>query len=436
MKKMEEDKSDSSEEPEENIERRRRLLDSAQDEQDLDTSIQSNKDGNSDSLTREEINKAYKIIENRYPLGFLPVFEVLNLKYLWYWWTKKKKRDNDFESDKIQSLVMSKAFETIDKSQAINSNENLQKISKIKLFIKDMLKKDPISIYGIGILSQFSLMKHLIFIFTIFTLFSIPNLVIYSSYDAMKGMSNTFSVLTLGNFGFTSSNCFSVTKEIGNMTIFWNTGVFSNTIGSYGIMPSDSANKNYWINGLGSSEYWQNRFNIDMFHTQYAKCVNNSFWLLTNIESYFMGVEDTCNSKTSAFFINVEWIQTEDQVNPKRYKAHYIVTICILMSLLFLVMLFYSNGHSQILAKEWDLKNLTAGDYTVWRRVNEEDYNHFTINYFGNQSPVYAYMEYLKEQYEKEISKTQMIIEDSESIKIANISFAFNNYKIISLLEK
>ena len=280
-------------------------------------------------------------------------------------------------------------------------------------------------------------MKHLIFIFTLFTLLSIPNLIIYSGYDAMKGMSNTLSVLTLGNLGFTSSNCFSVTKEIGSMTIFWNTGVFSNTIGSYGIMPSDSSNNTYWINGLGSSEYWQNRFNYSLFKTQYEeKWSNKNFWILTNIGDYFQGNKDEWNSNTSAFFINTECVQEEDQVNSKRYRAHYIVTICILMSLLFLVMLFYSNGHSQILAKEWDLKTLTAGDYTVCKRVNEEDYNNFTSNYSGNQSPAYAYMEHLKEQYEKEISKTSSIIEENDHIKIAWISFAFNNYEVIQLLEK
>ena len=153
----------------------------------------------------------------------------------------------------------------------MNSNENLQKISKIKLYVKEMLKKNQIYIYGIGILSQFSLMKHLILFFTIFSLLSIPNLIIYSGYDSMKGMSNTLFVLTLGNLVFTSSNWFYITKEIGNMIIFWNTGVFSNTIGSYGIMPSDSINKNYWINGFGSSKNCQERCNYCLFKTQYEE---------------------------------------------------------------------------------------------------------------------------------------------------------------------
>ena len=80
---------------------------------------------------------------------------------------------------------------------------------------------------------------------------------------------------------------------------------------------------------------------------------------------------------------------------------------------------FYFNGYSQILAKEWDLKTLTAGDYTVCKRVNEEDYNNFTSNYSWNQSPAYAYMEHLKEQYEKEINKTSRIIEENDHINIA-----------------
>ena len=115
---------------------------------------------------------------------------------------------------------------------------------------------------------------------------------------------------------------------------------------------------------------------------------------------------------------------------------HYIVCIWILISLLYLVMLYYSTKSTEILSIQWDLNTITAGDYTVWMKINRLEYDEFLKMHTNEDSPAYDYMLKLKKDYEHEISNQPMVNEDCTDIKIANISFAFDNHEIISLLEK
>ena len=322
-------------------------------------------------------------------------------------------------------------------SEVLRSFAQEDDVKDIKGEMERMIKDNPLNIFGIGILSQFNLMIHLIIIFSIFSLMSIPIILIYSNYDAMKGSTVAFASTTLGNLGFSSSSWFSVTKKFGAMELSCNTGVLNSEVGSFGIMPSDSSDKNYWVNGKGDSIRWVNRLDINGFKQQFMHAwANQKNWTLTNLDSYFLGGIDGWNNDDSILFLNVKCIQQLDVINSKRLKIHYIVCICILISLFYLIMLYYSTKSSEISAKEWDLKTITAGDYTVWRRINQNEYDDFLKMHTMVGSPVYDYMVKLKEEYEIEISNQPMVNEEWDDIKIANISFGFNNHKIINLLEK
>lgn len=129
-------------------------------------------------------------------------------------------------------------------------------------------------------------------------------------------------------------------------------------------------------------------------------------------------------------------MQELDVINSKRVKIHYIVCICILISLLYLVMLHYSTKSSEISAKEWDLNTITAGDYTVCRKIDRHEYDDFARMHTTDDSVAYDYMLKLKKDYEFEVSNQPMVNEAGSDIRIANISFAFNNHELIGLLEK
>jgi len=108
------------------------------------------------------------------------------------------------------------------------------------------------------------------------------------------------------------------------------------------------------------------------------------------------------------------------------------------MALLFLIMLYYAKERLEIIAREWDLNMITAGDYTVTKVISEDDYISFKTgqNETSTDAPAYIYMKHLKEKYEREITLMPKVNDDVDSIKIANISFAFNNDDMIKLLQR
>lgn len=81
---------------------------------------------------------------------------------------------------------------------------------------------------------------------------------------------------------------------------------------------------------------------------------------------------------------------------------------------------------------------ITAGDYTVSKTIHEEDFLSFKNNNqeTGADSIAYLYMKDLKEKYERKITFEPAVNEQVDCIKIANISFAFDNDDMIELLEK
>lgn len=211
-------------------------------------------------LTKEEIDEAYKVINDKYPLNFLSVFEVLSLHKIFSCWSKPK--ENKLASNKLRQEILNKALLTkqkkdLEQAESISrteSQDDNEAIIEAKIKNDKMLKNDPLNLLGLGIVAQFNLMKLLIFIFTVFSLLSIPIMILYSSgYDAMRGRPGAFAKTTLGNFGFTSSTCYSVTKELDTVILFCNTGVLTPEPGSFGIVPYDAANKNVCINGVGES---------------------------------------------------------------------------------------------------------------------------------------------------------------------------------------
>ena len=143
---------------------------------------------------------------------------------------------------------------------------------------EEKMDHDPLNLLGIGIVAQFDLMRYLIFAFTIFSLLSIPMIMIYQGYDAMKGTKKeSYTASTLGNFGFSTSACYSVPKKMETMILFCNTGALSPQIGSYGIMPHDAEDKNYCINGFGDSKACEHRASAKFVEQYNEKCSNQQF---------------------------------------------------------------------------------------------------------------------------------------------------------------
>ena len=91
---------------------------------------------------------------------------------------------------------------------------------------------------------------------------------------------------------------------------------------------------------------------------------------------------------------------------------------------------------------DWDVKTVTAGDYTVEFAVSSDQYDYFVAHYLKEELPlneISQFRLYVKDEMEKRMTVLPLDmdgIERGEQVKIAKISFAFDNAKVIKWLKK
>jgi hypothetical protein len=91
---------------------------------------------------------------------------------------------------------------------------------------------------------------------------------------------------------------------------------------------------------------------------------------------------------------------------------------------------------------EWDVKTITAGDYTCEFDIKEEFYNQF-LTMQGGKRPqgmtmIVHFRNWITKEMEDKLSAMPSLGFDTEvdRIKIANTSFAFDNADLINLLKQ
>ena len=73
------------------------------------------------------------------------------------------------------------------------------------------MNKDPFNSMGFGIVAFLRMIKHMMWMFLLFTLLIIPAVIIFYKNDGMQGLTNySLARFTAGNFGFSADNCRSL----------------------------------------------------------------------------------------------------------------------------------------------------------------------------------------------------------------------------------
>lgn len=113
----------------------------------------------------------------------------------------------------------------------------------------------------------------------------------------------------------------------------------------------------------------------------------------------------------------------------------------IFISYVFLSVLYYLNKVAMIDFKQWDVETVTAGDFTVVYQIPDEVWFNFELQHEDKtRAEGSDFEDYLKTQFEKLVSLQPSVLFPEQDppppAKIANITFAFNNAKLIKLLKK
>ena len=100
-----------------------------------------------------------------------------------------------------------------------------KKDKAIKNKMRKYAQKDPYMLFGFGINAFFDMTCLLIALFAILTVLSIPAIAIFASSNGLENYRNYgMSKFTMGNMGYASSNCYSISMSAGDLLLSCNGG--------------------------------------------------------------------------------------------------------------------------------------------------------------------------------------------------------------------
>ena len=160
-------------------------------------------------------------------------------------------------------------------------------------------------------------------------------------------------------------------------------------------------------------------------------------------------------------FISYSCEQTDEVLTEKQSMTAIISCAGVLHVLIYLTVLHYFKRHSDLSQLKWDLQTVTPGDYTMQLEITQSMWDDFKDHAAANdkyrtngKSLVSNFKEHMKTELEQILNqRLQKIKEEDRKLEadgkkaiycgvevqqviIADIVFAFDNYKVIELLKK
>ena len=120
----------------------------------------------------------------------------------------------------------------------------------------------------------------------------------------------------------------------------------------------------------------------------------------------------------------------------------YVGCIGVFISLFFLIVIDYMSSLFKNSFVEWDVKTITAGDYSCELHIPQGMWETFLYHKYNPQSgktKIASFRDYLQNELEERLTRLPDLgYEDPapERIKIAMMTFAFDNADLINLLRE
>lgn len=91
---------------------------------------------------------------------------------------------------------------------------------------------------------------------------------------------------------------------------------------------------------------------------------------------FYPGVEDTsaCVDNSTALYVQFSCINTDQNLALNYNQMAKVEAIAILIAILFFLQLRNLYEGSKVMQLEWDMATITAGDYTVEMKIDQESY--------------------------------------------------------------
>ena len=120
-----------------------------------------------------------------------------------------------------------------------------------------------------------------------------------------------------------------------------------------------------------------------------------------------------------------------------------MVSLIVFSAMIYMLMIDYLRRVAKLDFVEWDIKTLSAGDYTAEYEISQPAWDYFNAEVYEKlpgckRSKARELRKYMKDEFEQKLTDDCVEIgyDRIDQVKIAQITFAFNNAKIIHMLQK
>lgn len=127
----------------------------------------------------------------------------------------------------------------------------------------------------------------------------------------------------------------------------------------------------------------------------------------------------------------------------RRINGLFISCLAVFIYFFMVIYCDYIRCKQETLYVDWDVKTVTAGDYTVEFIVTIEHYQRFLQKFYDPKNPISEnnqFKLYVKDEFERRLNTFPDLGMDHEGnengIEVAIVTCAFNNAKIINWLKE
>ena len=424
-------------------------------------------------LDKEEVDIALAKIEELHPLSRMPVLDVF--PYLCCLCKKLRKGSREEETELIDggrgrsdSMVLiedeikdtDKRLNDIIKTKAKAKayagtdyvEDELQLISEVKNQFKKPSNQavDPFNGFGFGVVAYFKMLRFLLVTYAALTVIAGGIIVMYYNGHTIEGSDkkSMMAQFTLGNLGFTSSFCTlwyqSLDKEQklectrGRLSKIIQKGIVPDKVGlsfrTGGHVPLDYCGASSELR----SEDDCSSYILADFETKYNSDCKGKQTCQFNAPHHVSrsgGDKPKCTSGSAHVYVQYQCVMDAEETRQVQLIALKVILKCVLMSVIYLLVLYYLRSVTHLDFKLWDVSTTTASDFTIKLRITPRMWQSFKEDQAKQLNPL-PLDQQIKQAVERKVQELPPVLRGHEkvTIEVAAVSIAYQNGQIIDLL--
>ena len=208
------------------------------------------------------------------------------------------------------------------------------------------------------------------------------------------------------------------------------------------MIPSSETKKNYCLPDQFTSPCTTNSVAITEYLDKTCKGNTNCEINIQEISKHITSTDSKCLGNEGTIFIQIPCTFTAEDLNTRQVEGLAIACLGVFICLFFVVYLDYLKSIFKNLYIEWDVKTITAGDYSVELDISEKMWHNFLNEVYKPElaaTKMVQFRNYLQSKLEDNFSRLPDLgFEDEpvDRIKISMMTFAFDNAQLINMLKQ